>query len=404
FQVLQLVKKYKKRFWGNTKKFLLFFFIFLLLFGADYTIGGNFSNDKELFSSPDTILVKFNPNVSFQLASEIHRQNGGTLDKIVPTINVHVVKIPAGKENTFIARYLKNPNVRYAEPDYLATALATTNDPYLSQQWGMFKIEAANETNQSAWDVTNGNPTVKIAILDTGIEITHQDLASKIVLSRNFTTSPTNSDKNGHGTHVAGVAAAITNNNIGVTGVGYNSSLMNVKVLGDNGSGYYSWVASGIIWAADNGAKVINMSLGGSSASQTLLDAVNYAWGKGVVLAAAAGNKDSNSPTYPAYYEKVMAVAATDSNDQKASWSTWGSWVDVAAPGVSIYSTYKNNSYTSFSGTSMASPHAAGLAGLVWATKNLCSTNSCVRARIENNADAISGTGVLWTYGRINAF
>ncbi|GAI46832.1 unnamed protein product, partial [marine sediment metagenome] len=146
---------------------------------------------------------------------------------------------------------------------------------------------------------------------------------------------------------------------------GYNSSLMNVKVLGDDGCGYYSWVAQGIIWAANNGADVINLSLSGSSFSSTLQQAVDYAWNHGVVVVAAAGNDGSSNRLYPAYYDNCIAVAATDANDNLASWSNYGSWVDVAAPG-SAYSTKPNGQYGYMAGTSMASPHVAGLAGLVF--------------------------------------
>jgi hypothetical protein len=229
------------------------------------------------------------------------------------------------------------------------------------------------------------------------------------VANKNFTTSSTVDDLYGHGTHCAGIAAATTNNSIGVAGVGFNTSLMNVKVLGDNGSGQYSWIANGITWAADNGAKVISLSLGGSSGSYTLQNAVNYAWNKGVVVVAAAGNNGNTASVYPAYYSNCIAVAATDQNDAKASFSTYGSWVDVAAPGVSIYSTLPNHSnsigttnYGSLSGTSMSTPHVAGLAALVWAT-SYGTSNTSVRSRIESTADAISGTGTYWKYGRINA-
>jgi subtilisin family serine protease len=176
-----------------------------------------------------------------------------------------------------------------------------------------------------------------------------------------------------------------------------------VKVLGDNGNGSWSWISNGIVWAADNGAKVISMSLGGHSGSSTVQNAVNYAWSKGVVVVAAAGNDGNTTRNYPAYYTNAIAVAATNDNDAKASFSNYGSWVDVAAPGVSILST-KPSGYGRLSGTSMATPHVAGVAGLVWST-GLCGTtdNACVRTQIEALADPISGIGSYWTYGRINA-
>ena len=348
------------------------------------------------------IIVKFKEGVPETVKMEKHRREGGELRETVRGLNAHVVEVSADDEEAALERYQKDEDVLYAEPDYVAEAFVITDDPSLSAQWGMFKIEAANSSGESAWDLVTGSSGAKVAILDTGIEEAHSDIAGKVLASQNFTTSNTTSDRDGHGTHVAGIAAASTNNTLGVAGVGYNSSLMNGKVLGDNGSGYYSWIANGIIWATDNGANVINMSLGGSSGSQTLLNAVNYAWNNGVVVVAAAGNSSTSAPSYPAYYSNTIAVAATDSNDQKASFSNYGSWVDVAAPGVSIYSTYKNNSCATLSGTSMASPHVAGLAGLVWAS-GLCATSTCVRSQIENTADPINGTGALWTYGRINA-
>ena len=177
---------------------------------------------------------------------------------------------------------------------------------------------------------------------------------------------------------------------------------MSVKVLDNNGSGYYSWIANGIIWAADNGAKVINLSLGGTSSSFTLQNAVNYAWNKGAVVVAAAGNRNSTSRFYPAYYSNSMATAATDQNDKKASFSTYGSWVDVAAPGVDIFSTYNNDGYVTLSGTSMAAPFVSGLAGLIFGFHPDWN-NIQVRDKLQSSSDQIPGTGSYWTYGRINA-
>ncbi len=359
--------------------------------------------------APDEVLVKFKPGTPASDQALAHRQIGGQLKAEITALGVQVIGVPAGTVEARVAAYGRNPNVEYAEPNYVAYAIGIPNDPYFGKQWGMTRIQAPE-----AWDVTTGSADVWIAILDTGIDQNHEDLVGKIAGNRNFTNSRTVDDRYGHGTHVAGIAAATTNNKIGVAGVGYNSRLLNVKVLNDQGSGYYSWVANGIIWAADNGAKVINMSLGGSSSSSTLENAVDYAWSKGVVLAAAAGNSGNSSPLYPAYYKNCIAVAATDKNDAKASWSNFGEWVDVAAPGVDIFSTLPNHknyisrtygkslNYDYLSGTSMATPYVAGLAALVWTRYG--TSNASVRDRIESTADTIPGTGTYWTYGRINAY
>jgi len=361
--------------------------------------------DKAQGHAPDQILVKFLPGTSQETKAGVHKRYGSKVVDVIPGIDVQVVRIPENKVAEKVRAYKGEASVEFAEPDYVAEAILTPNDPYFGKQWGMVKIHAPE-----AWDITTGSPGVKIAICDTGIDQNHEDLAAKIVGNKNFTQSRTVDDNYGHGTHVAGIAAAITNNGKGVAGVGFDSSLMNVKVLGDTGSGYYSWVANGINWAANNGAKVINLSLGGSSASDTLESAVNYAWGKGCVLVAAVGNDNTSAPLYPAYYENCIAVAATDQNDAKASFSNYGAWVDIAAPGVDIFSTLPNHrnrigilNYGSLSGTSMSTPHVAGLAGLVWATEYGTSQVN-VRSRIEGTADE---AGTMWsTYGikRINAY
>lgn len=354
-------------------------------------------------SSTDEVIVRYK-TFTPEYEKEKTRKNLKTfLKQRIQRLNIDVVKIQEGTVEEKIRQYRKDPNVAYAEPNFKAQAFGVTNDTSLSQQWGLFKIDAANDAQISAWDVTTGSATVKIAVLDTGIEVSHPDLSGKVAASYNFTDSPTVSDLFGHGTHVAGIAAAATNNGNGVAGTGYNTEILNGKVLGDDGSGYYSWVASGITWAADQGAQVISMSLGGASSSKVLEDAVNYAWSKGSVVVAAAGNNGNSSPQYPGYYQNVISVAATDNNDNKAGFSTYGSWVDVAAPGVSIYSTYKGNSYALLSGTSMATPFAAGTCALIWA-KGTCTTNICVREQLEKTADQISGTGTYWIWGRINAY
>jgi thermitase len=350
---------------------------------------------------PEQILVKFKPDVALPEAAQIHRQLGGQVKETIPGIGVQVVKVPKGQEKAKAKAYSANPRVEYAEPDFVAQALGTPNDPGFGNQWGMVKVQAPE-----AWDVTTGSPDVTIAILDTGVDLDHPDLASKIVANINFSSSPTVDDVDGHGTHVAGIAGALTNNGIGVAGLGYSAAIMNVKVLGDTGSGAYSAIASGITWATDNGAKIINMSLSGSSASSTLEAAVNYAWNKGVVVVAAAGNDGDSAPEYPAYYTNCIAVAATDLMDKLPSWSNRGDWVDLAAPGNSIYATLRDGTYGYKSGTSMASPHVAGLAALVFTVVTDSNGNGRlndeVRSRIEGTCDDIGVAGI--GAGRINAY
>jgi thermitase len=331
----------------------------------------------------------------------MHSQVGGKVESIIPGIGVHVVTVPRGQGATKSAAYRLNKGVRYVETDGIVQVLDIPNDQYFSEQWGLIKVQAPD-----AWDITQGSPGISIAILDTGIDINHSDLAAKILDSVNFSDSPTPGfNGHNHGTHVAGIAAAATSNGIGVAGLGRDCSLLNVKVLDDSGYGYYSWVAEGIIWAADNGADVINLSLGGSSHSAAMEDAVDYAWSSGVVVVAAAGNSGSSSPFYPAYYTNCIAVGATDASDNLASFSNHGSWVDVVAPGSSIYSTMPDGQYGYKHGTSMACPHVAGLSGLVFSvaadSNGNGRLNDEVRSTIEATCDDV---GIDVAYGRINAY
>ncbi|OGM20610.1 hypothetical protein A2771_01465 [Candidatus Woesebacteria bacterium RIFCSPHIGHO2_01_FULL_38_26b] len=380
------------------KRLLVFFIIsFLIIF--------YFANTKEVVGqhegdTSERVIVKFKPLVPHFLKQKVLASYGLNLDEELRLKDSFVVKASKGRGKEFTERLNRNLFVEYAEEDYAAEKLDVPNDPELSKQWGLSKINA-----DSGWDISHGNSNVKIAVVDTGINYNHPDISSKIELSVNCTSSSCSryftSDPDGHGTHVAGISAGITNNGVGIAGIGWDSKLFSVKVLDDSGSGYYSWIANGIMWAADNGADVINLSLGGSLSSFTLENAVNYAWNKGVVIVAAAGNRGSTSRTYPAYYSNAIAVAATDSTDKKASFSNYGSWVEVASPGVSIYSTY-GSGYEYLSGTSMATPFVSGLAALIKA-KNPAFSNSQIRGKLESSSDAISGTGFYWTYGRINA-
>jgi thermitase len=277
-----------------------------------------------------------------------------------------------------------------------------SRDDYSGRQWAIPKIMVPQ-----AWEVTSGANSVVIAVLDTGIDKNHEDLAGKVIAEVNFTDSPTTNDVYGHGTHVAGIIAAAANNNLGIAGLAYNCCLMNVKVADDQGRFDSSIAAKGVIWAVEHGAKVINISLVSMEPSPRLEEAISYAWSQGAVVVAAAGNLVGTKVVYPAYYSNCLAVAATDSNDCVASWSSQGDWVDVAAPGVDIYSTLPGNRYDSRSGTSMAAAHVSGLAGLLFALRGDKNSNGFVndevRAAIENGCDGLS-ISISKVKGRINAF
>jgi thermitase len=377
----------------------------------------------------DELLVKFRPGTPGAVQAALHAQAGGQVVREIVGLDVKVVKVAAGQAQQRLQGYLRNPNVQYAELNGIAYPDAAATDPLYPQQWALNNIgQTGGLTDKDidapqAWDVTGGSAAVTIAIVDTGVRATHPDLAGKVTASQSWTTATSDpNDYYGHGTHVAGIAAAAANNAQGISGVCQSCSLINAKVCDDNGGCPYDFVANGLLWSvgcdwrqADGTcfglqhARAINVSLGGTYASQTLQDAVDKAWSLGAVLACAAGNNGTSSAFYPAAYTNCIAVAATDNRDQKASWSNYSrSWVDVAAPGVNILSTmipsgnayFDGSGYGQLSGTSMASPHVAGLAGLL-AAKGL--NASQIRTQIESTADRITGTGTYWAKGRINA-
>ncbi|MBI4097713.1 MAG: S8 family serine peptidase [Candidatus Levybacteria bacterium] len=372
---------------------LLVFLSFLLFFGVILSFK-IFAQSNEEFAN-DALIVRFEEGTTEQEKEAILSSVGAKRERKINRINAQRVRVGKNKVRENVGKLKKNRRVKYAEPDFVAKKTEIPNDTYYSSQWGLPKIKA-----DGGWDKTHGGDSAPVAIADTGINDSHPDLSGKVVKRANFTWDP-DSDGDGHGTHVAGIVGATTNNSLGVASLGYDSKLFSVKVLDNNGSGYYSWIASGVIWAADNGAKVINLSLGGTSDSQTLRDAISYAWGKGVVVVAAAGNSNRTRASYPAYYTNAIAVAATDQNDNKASFSNYGSWVDLAAPGVSILSTYENG-YAYLSGTSMATPFVSALSSLVF-VNNPGFNNQEVRNKIEGSAEKIARTGTYWTYGRIDA-
>ena len=342
-----------------------------------------------------------------------------------------VIKVANGKIIEKVKEYKGKANVVYAEPNYILYAMESTapNDThYANWQWalnntGQYQRRYFNKGTPGAdinWEPawTNFNTTsfseTIIAILDTGVDGSHPDLTNKLVNGWNFIDDNDDTkDVYEHGVHVAGIAGAQTNNGIGIAGVAFadNIEIMPVKVLGDNGCSDTGSVAEGIRYAANSGAKVINLSLGGtgSYASETLTNAVNDAWNAGVLIVAAAGNDGREVKRYPASYENVMSVAATDNKDNRASFSNFNDEIDISAPGVKVLSTLIYTAgvreYGLGTGTSMACPHVAGLAGLLFAQDNSRS-NADVRAIIEQTADDLGDVGwdKYFGHGKINVY
>ena len=312
--------------------------------------------------APDEVLVRFDPATPIYALEQCLKSANAIRERRIAELNVSQLKVPTGRTAEAIASLKACPGVLYAEPnDDVSAADTLPADPGWSNQYGLAAIHAPQ-----GWDLSSGSSTVTIAIVDSGVDLTHVDLADKIVPGYDFVNNDSiPQDDYGHGTHVAGIAAAITDNNVGIAGVSWGARIMPVKVLNASGNGSFANVAAGIVWAADNGARVINLSLGGNTPSSTLQDAVNYAYARGVIIVAAAGNSAGNSAFYPASYPHVIAVAATDSSNHHASFSNSGPDIAVAAPGVSIYSTMIGNTYGYLSGTSMAAPFVAGLAAIL---------------------------------------
>jgi len=311
--------------------------------------------------APDEVLVRFKKTSAYESILQCLSPANGTVVSSIEELNVWVVQVPFGKVAESIAAISACPQVRYAEPNYMASIADTIPaDPDWNLQYGLVNIRAPQ-----GWDYSTGSSAVTIAIVDTGVDLSHPDLAGKLVPGYDFVNGDTiPQDDNGHGTHVAGIAAASGNNGIGVAGVSWGARIMPVKVLNAGGNGSFADVAAGITWSADHGTQVINLSVGGASPSAVLQDAVNYAYGKGVLLVAAAGNTGSGVILYPARYPNVIAVGAVDNTNNHAGFSNFGPELDLAAPGASIYSTVIGG-YGYLSGTSMAAPYVSGLAAIL---------------------------------------
>lgn len=375
------------------------------------------------------VLVKFKSGVSESMAEAIITLYGSRRLKKIPRIDVHQIEVPRTLTVREMIDILSlNPEVEFVEPNYYVRLAITPNDPLFKYQYalnnpgGTLLVPGSPQGKSradiracEAWEETKGVKEVLIAVIDSGIDLLHPDIKTKIRSSgRDFVNNDFDAtDDHGHGTHVAGIAGAATNNNEGIAGVAWNCEVLPLKVIDKEGSGLYSWVAEAIIWAADNKADVINLSIGGDEPSQTLESALRYAYEKNVTIIAAAGN-DGGPVLYPAAYDNYcLAVAATDYNDTRPEWSNFGPEIDVAAPGVKVVSLVPtwyfgpgSLPYGYGSGTSMAAPHVAGLAALLKSLKPWLKAREImdiIRYSCDDvNALQNRGRDDFIGYGRIN--
>jgi thermitase len=384
------------------------------------------------------LLVTFAPGAQGRVQQRMRSRSDMSLVGALPDLPADLVRFVPGDRLRALdwlraQRGVVSVQSNVAEfPDQAACAPAgacvVPNDPGFRYQWYLDNapgnplprsagspIYGSDVDAPAAWAQTRGGADVRIAIVDTGIDARQPDLAGKVIAAANFTASNTTADLSGHGTHVAGIAAASFNNGIGIAGMAPSARLMDIKVLAVDADGQTAGdcadVADGIVWATNHGANVINMSLGSRSPCHAMALAMDYAYSHGALPIAAAGNDASTALNYPAAYDHVVSVAATSAGDQLAGFSNRGAgWVDVAAPGAGIVSTlptYANGTgaidYGYLSGTSMAAPVVSGIAALIWAQMPVGQANRDVEARIFASAEPVAGTGTDWRYGLVDA-
>jgi subtilisin family serine protease len=344
---------------------------------------------------PKRLTVTFKRGTPRRTVEAVLARADVTLEQAVPRIDAYLVGVDPARRNAALESLRASADVANADQEVIVHALDTTpNDAEWPEQWGL-RLTGISQ----AWQLAPPAQNVVVAVIDTGVDATHPDLQGVVVPGYDFINqTATPNDDEGHGTGVAGVIAARTDNRIGIAGICGGCRIMPVKALDHNGVGDDSVIAAGIVWAVDHGANVINLSLGGPGTTPALSDGIAYAVGKGVLVIAAAGNSAASVPFYPAADPRVVSVAVTTQGDHPYVWSNFGEWVKLAAPGCNPAPMLEGG-YGSFCGTSSASPVVAGLAALAVAA-NPRATAEDIEQALERPAVAMAG---FVRYGRIDA-
>jgi thermitase len=353
---------------------------------------------------PDELLVRFRPDLDPEQIEAFNGLYGAAVVRTISQLNVYQLKLPEGSNLAAVQKaYRESPLVEKTETNILLRLPEVTpNDAGFGDQWGLEKMMVPE-----AWNLTTGSPSAVVAVLDTGVDTHHPDLIHRIVDGYDVVHRQTGNpeDDHGHGTQMAGIIAGEGQNGIGISGVNWNGRVMPVKVLDASGAGSAADVAEGLIYAAEHGAWVINMSFGSYSYSELLNDAIQYAHQRNVVLVAGAGNDNTDVPAYPAAYENVLAVTATGPEDQKWPQANFGNHVALAAPGIGILTTGNDGGYLYGTGTSHAAAMVSGVAALLRA-KDAGYSNVQIEKLLQASADdlGVKGRDSTFGSGRANAY
>jgi hypothetical protein len=342
--------------------------------------------------APDRLLVKPKAGAHESAVHALFSKHGAKQKEIIHQLDLRVVTVKPGKLEKVMERLRRSRHIEFVEPDWLLAPAAVPTDPYYGLEWHLPKINAP-----TAWDTTTGSSAVTIAILDSGVDASHPDLAPLMVPGWNYYDNNADTrDITGHGTGVAGAAVAAANNGMGVAGVAWDCRLMPLRVSDTNGYGSSSAMASALIWAADHGARVANLSFSGVAKLPSIISAAQYFQSKGGVVTASAGNAGTfdSSPTNPYF----LVVSGTDANDLLASWSNTGNNIDLSAPGAVILTTMQGGGYGSGSGTSFSAPVVAGAAALV-ISANPTLPGTQVQNILKQTADDLGSAGWDTSYG-----